>query len=273
MTRWLASSLLLVGLTGFTAIHPAYSQDLDADLAADLGPDLANESANSNASAEKSATPAKPPTDTNSVFENTKAPRTGLKSVVVPVGVSTPEARSIGAYFDPAKKLLTDEVGHCQFMFLASPTYSKVKAQTEFAPIVIRNFELRMKGAIVSLAHTNYPKEFTEGHKVDLGREPYKMLTLASDAQLKARPKSKLVARGKLKVQGHPALEQVISYPESKSQQGVVIPAGVVFGRCVLNGSDMYAVSIRLDKKSYELNAEQSSASVKRFMDSLKIIE
>ncbi len=273
MTRWLASSLLLAGLTGFAAIHPAYSQDLDADLAADLGPELANESASSNASAEKSAIPTKPTSDTNSAFENTTPPRTGLKSVVVPVGVSTPEARSIGAYYDPAKKLLTDEVGHCQFMFPASPTYSKVKAETEFAPIVIRNFELRMKGAIVSLAHTNYPKEFTAGHKVDLSSEPYKMLTLASEAQLKARPKSKLVAREKLEVQGHPALEQVISYPESKSQQGAIVPAGVVFGRCILNGSDMYAVSIRLDKKKFEENAEQSSDSVKRLMDSLKIIE
>ena len=260
MTRWLASSLLTVLLTGFAVVHPACSQNLESDLGAELYEGTGK------ASSDK-------PVSASSIFENSPAPRTGLKSIVVPEDISSPAARSIGAYFDSGKKLLTDEIGHCQFRFPAPPTYSRLRATTDYAPILIRNFELKMKGAIVTLAHTNYPKEFTDGHKVDISGEPYKMLTLANDSQLKARPGSKLIARGKIEVQGHPALEQVISYPESKTPQGTAIPAGVVFGRCVLSGRDMYAVSVRLDKKAYELSPEKSKASVKRFMDSLKIIE
>ena len=266
MMRWLAWTVLL--LVGFAGIQPAFSQDPETAPAVEQSDDPGDAGSGNAGSGAKPATPEAVPKSDLPV-EKQAIPR----SLVVPEGIENPLARLIGAHYDSGKKLLTDQVGRCQFAFPAAPTYSRVGAKTKFAPIIIRNFELKMTGATATFAHTNYPKELTDGLGLNLSQEPYKILTQANDSQLKSRPGSKLVARDKMKVQGYPALEQVISYTETKKTSGEVVPAGVVFMRCILSGSNMFAISIKLDKKKFEENPKESNASVKKFMDSFRIIE
>ena len=193
-------------------------------------------------------------------------------TVVVPDNPRGQVARSIGAYFDADNRYLIDQVGRCTIMMPAAPTFSKVRAETKFAPLVIRNLELKMKGAIITLAHTEYPKEFTDGYEVDVDADPFKLLTLASDSQLRARNKSKLLAREKLQVDERPAIEQVVALPELTLTDGTRDPARVVFSRCILRKRDIYAISINIEQDFFEKDPAQSKETVKKFMESFKFI-
>ena len=262
MIRWFVWSVLVFGLV---ATHPAYSQDREADLAADV---------ESGAGGKPVSKPAEQVSisDSDTLFPSITLPP-ATEAITVPTDSEDPQARAIAAHFTPAKLALTDKVGQCYFLFLRPPTYSRIVVKTEFAPIAIRNFDLEMKGAKIRLSHANYPKEYTDARKINILFDPEKLLTLASNSQFKERKNSKLVARSEIKYRGYPAMDQVFSYPESNTPDGDVVPAGVVFGRCVLSDRDLFVIGVSIDKASYEIDPPVSKRTAKRFMDSLTIVE
>ena len=250
----------------FAVVAHANAQDLADDLGQDLLLEIEQE--------KKDKAPATPITTAPPAQvrkQQRKAP-TNQVTVVVPHSSTSQLAKSIGAHFDPERRLLVDEIGRCQIMLPAAPTFSKLRAETKFATIIIRNLELKMKGAIITVAHTRYPQEFTDGYNVDVEKDPYKLLTLASDSQLRTRAESKLIARENLEVEELPAIEQVITLPELTLADGSKDASRVVFNRCILRDRDMYAININIEKDAYQKNPSKSKESVKKFMNSFRLI-